>query len=113
MANKLLETLKEMVEKERKIKYFKRLLRIKSKITAKGTTKKENITISVAKNDEEYKFVVLKSHKERFALAEKLQVGESVSIWGIPKFRMTICTKLKILDNPIDKEKQTNIQDFI
>ncbi len=101
-----------MVEKERKIKYFKRLLRIKGKIVAKGSTKKGNITLSVAKGDEEYKFIVLKFHKERYSLAEKIQIGKSVSIWGIPKFRMNICTRLKLLDKGIDESMQTKIENF-
>ncbi len=49
------------------------------------------------KEENEYKFTILKSHKERFSLAEKLAVGKSVSLEGIPRFRMIICTRLKAL----------------
>ena len=64
---------------------------------------------TVKEKDDEFKFTVLKSHKESFALAEKLAVGKSVSVQGIPKFRMIICTKLKILDKGIDESKQRKL----
>ena len=105
----LIEKLTEMATKEKKIKEFKKRLRVKGKVIAKGTTKKGNITIIVKKEEDEFKFTVLKSHKESFALAEKLAVGKSVSIIGIPKFRMIICTKLKLLDKGIDGSKQRKL----
>ena len=106
---RLIDTLTEMANKERKIKEFKRRLRIRGKVTAKGKTKKGNLTLTVKKDEDEFKFTVLKSHKERFALAEKLAVGKSVSVMGIPKFRMIICTKLKVLDKGIDMSKQRKL----
>ena len=106
----LLNTLKELADKERNIKEFKRRLRIKGKITKKGTTKKGNITLNIKKNDDEYKFIVLHSHKERFALAQKLNIGNSISITGIPKIKIIICTKLKLLTKEIDESKQTTLE---
>jgi len=105
----LINKLTEMAKKEKKIKEFKKRLRVKGKVIKKGETKKGNITITVKEKDDEFKFTVLKSHKESFALAEKLAVGKSVSVQGIPKFRMIICTKLKILDKGIDESKQRKL----
>ena len=108
----LIDTLKVLADKERKIKEYKKRLRIKGKVTAKGTTKKGNLTLTIEKDEDDFKFTVLKSHKERFALAEKLQLGRSVSIEGIPKFRMIICTRLKALDRGLMKGKQVKLENF-
>ena len=105
----LIDRLTILANKEKKIKEFKKRLRVKGKVTAKVTTKKGNITLTVKKDEDELKFTVLKTHKESFALAEKLAVGKSVSVQGIPKFRMIICTKLKILDKGIDESKQRKL----
>src|SRR3989344_9048385 len=101
----LIDKLTEMANKEKKIKEFKKRLRIKGKVLAKGETKKGNITLTIRKGEDKFKFTVLKSHKESFALAEKMAVGKSVSVHGIPKFRMIICTRLKVLDKGIDESK--------
>ena len=106
----LIDRLTVLVNKEKKIKEFKRRLRIKGKVVGKGTTKKGNITLKIKKDDNDYKFTVLKSHKESFALAEKMAVGKSVSAHGIPKFRMIICTRLKVLDKGIDESKQRKLE---
>jgi hypothetical protein len=108
----LINALKVMANKEKKIKEFKRRLRIKGKITAKGITKKGNITLKVEKEGEEYTFTIIKSHKERYALAEKLEIGKSVSVEGIPKFRITICTRLKALDKSTSDGKQAKLDGF-
>ena len=105
----LIDKLTEMANKEKKIKEFKKRLRIKGKVLAKGETKKGNITLTIRKGEDEFKFTVLKSHKESFALAESLSIGESVSIQGIPKFRMIICTKLKMLEKGIDESRQRKL----
>lgn len=105
----LINTLTEMANKEKKIKEFKKRLRVKGKVAAKGTTKKGNITLTVRKSEDKFKFTVLKSHKESFALAEKLAVGKSVSVQGIPKFRMIICTRLKMLEKGVDESKQRKL----
>ena len=105
----LIDRLTVLANKEKKIKEFKRRLRIKGKVVGKGTTKKGNITLKIRKDDNEYKFTVLKSHKERFALAEKLKMNNSVSIEGISKFRMIICTRLKALEKGIQESKQTKL----
>ncbi|MFH1711198.1 MAG: hypothetical protein ABH840_02715 [Nanoarchaeota archaeon] len=105
----LINTLTEMAKQEKKIKEFKKRFRVKGKVVGKGVTKKENITITVKEKEDEFKFTVLKSHKESFALAKKLAVGRSVSVMGIPKFRMIICTKLKVLDKGIDGSEQRKL----
>ena len=106
----LIDKLTEMANKEKKIKEFKKRLRVKGKVAAKGTTKKGNITLTIEKNDERYKFTILKSHKERYDLAEKLQEGRSVSAEGIPKFRVVICTRLKLLEKGIGRGRQEKIK---
>lgn len=105
----LIDRLTVLAHKEKKIKGYKRRLRIKGKVVGKGTTKKGNITLNVQKDENDYKFTVLKSHKERFSLAEKLTIGRSVSIEGIPKFRMIICTRLKVLEKGTPKGEQTKL----
>ena len=107
----LIDRLTVLANKEKKIKEFKRRLRVKGKIIEKGTTKKGNITLKIRKDDNEYKFTVLKSHKERFALAEKLKMNNNVSIEGISKFRMIICTRLKALEKGIQEGKQTKLKE--
>lgn len=79
-------------------------------VIAKGTTKNKNITLTI--DEDALKFTVLKSHKGRFALAEKLEVGKCISIEGIQKFRMIICTRLKVIDKGIDKNKQIKLSNF-
>lgn len=98
-----------MAKKEKKIKDFKKRLRVKGKIIKKGETKKGNITITLSSGEKEFKFTILKSHKENFALAEKLSEGKSVSAAGIPKFKANICTRLKVLDRGIDNSKQSKL----
>ena len=108
----LIDTLKVLADKERKIKEYKKRLRIKGKISAKGTTKKGNLTLTIEKDEDNFKFTILKSHKERYALAAKLKIGRSVSIEGIPKFRIIICTRLKTLDRGLMKGKQAKLESF-
>ena len=108
----LIDRLTVLANKEKKLKEYKRRLRVKGKVAGKGMTKKGNITLKIARDENEYKFTVLKSHKERFALAEKLTVGKSVSIEGMPKFRIIICTKLKLLKKSINKEKQAKLEEY-
>jgi polyisoprenoid-binding protein YceI len=108
----LIKQLKVLASKEKKINEYKRRLRVKGKITAKGITKKGNITITIKKEGEEYKFTVLKFHKERFAFAGKLRIGRSVYAQGIPKLRMIICTQLKELDKGTEEGKQAKLEAF-
>lgn len=108
----LLDALKVLADKEKKIKGYKRRIRVKGIIITKGKTKKGNITLKIEKEGEHYNFAVIKSHKERYALAEKLQMGRSVSIEGIPKFRIIICTRLKALDRGAAKGKQAKLEGF-
>lgn len=109
----LIERLKFLADKERKIKEYKRRVRIKGRVAAKERTKKGNITLTIEKNENDVKFTVVKSHKERYALAEKLNIGKSVSIEGIPTFRTIICTRLKIIDKGIAKDKQAELTGFV
>src|SRR3989338_9459479 len=108
----LLDALKALADKEKKIKSYKTRIRVKGKIIAKGKTKKGNITLKVEKEGEIYTFAVIKSHKERFALAEKLEIGRSASIEGIPKFMIIICTRLKAADKGLAKGKQIKLEGF-
>jgi hypothetical protein len=108
----LIDKLKVLADKEKKIKEYKRRLRIKGRVKALGKTKKGNITLTVEKDKEEYKFTIIKSHKERFALANKLQKQNSISVEGIPKFRAIICTRLKVLDKGIAQGKQEKLNDY-
>lgn len=105
----LLDKLKVLAKKEKKLKEYKRRLRLKGRIVSKSMTKNKNIKLTVKKDEEKYSFIVIKTHKERYALAEKLSLGKAVSIEGIPKFRMTICTKLKVLDKGISEERQERL----
>ncbi|MEW5896663.1 MAG: hypothetical protein AB1668_03155 [Nanoarchaeota archaeon] len=107
----LIDRLTVLANKEKKIKEYKRRLRTRGKITNKGTTKNGNFTLKIKKENNEYKFTVLRSHKERFALAEKLKIGQSISVEGIPKFRMIICTRLKALEKGIQEGKQTKLRE--
>ena len=70
----LINILHSMVKEENKIKDYKRRIRIKGVVKAKGATKKGNITLKIKKEGDEYNFTVIKSHKESFALAEKLNI---------------------------------------
>lgn len=105
----LIDHLTVLANKEKKLKEYKRRLRIKGQITGKGTTKNGNLTLKIKKEENEYKFTVLKSHQERFALAEKLRINSSVSAQGIPRFGMIICTRLKVLEQSPQEEKQTKL----
>lgn len=111
-SNPLLDVLQVMADTERKIKEFKRRLRVKGKVTDKGLTKKGNITLTVQRDNDDFKFTVLKSHKERFAIAQSLKSGTSVSIAGIPRFRIIICTQLKTLDKGLSKGTQLDLHHF-
>ena len=108
----LINTLKAMAQKEKNIKEYKRRIRLKGKLAAKGTTKKGNIALTIRGGGEDDKFIVLKPHKERFALAEKLKIGNTVSIEGIPKLRMIICTRLKLQEKGISQGKQSKLNHF-
>ena len=111
MVNKidktLINTLSALARKEKKGKEFSRRVRVKGKIIQKGLTKNGNIRLVVKKGEDKYGFVIIKSHKERYALAEKLTKGSLVSAEGINKFRTIICTKLKQLHRIDESEQRT------
>ncbi len=104
----LINKVSELACKEKKIKEFKRRVRVKGRIIKKGKTKKGSIKLIVHKADDKYNFVVVKAHKENFALAEQLETGNFVSAVGIRKFRAIICTQLKQL-HKIDESRQTTL----
>jgi tRNA(Ile2) C34 agmatinyltransferase TiaS len=106
----LIEKLTELANKEKKVKEFRNRTKIKGKIVEKGTTKKGNMTLTIQRGEHKLKFTVLKSHKERFSLAERLTIGRSVSAIGISKLRMIICVSLKQLEKGIDDGRQTTLQ---
>lgn len=108
-----MEVMESILAREKKAEPFKRRLRLKGKVTAKGMTKNNNISLTVEKNKEEHKFTILRSHKERYAIAERTRVGQSVSIDGIPKPRWIICTRLKILEKGIAKGRQEKLDGFL
>ena len=91
--------LAELVKKERKIKEYKSRLRFKGRLLKKTKTKKGNIRLVVKNRDDQVSIVVIKSHKERFALASELRVNDAVSVVAINKFRAAICTSLKRIEN--------------
>ena len=102
----LINRISELARKEKKVKEFKNRVRVKGKIIKKGRTKKGSIKLIIQKADDKYNFVVIKTHKENFALAERLEVGSFVSVVGISKFRAIICTQLKQL-HKMDESRQT------
>ena len=104
----LIDTLKALAHKEKLGKEFSRRIRVKGKIIDKGLTKNGNIKLVVQRGEDKYGFVIIKSHKERYALAEKLTEGSLVSVEGINKFRAVICTKLKRISR-IDESGQTTL----
>ncbi|MCK5283746.1 MAG: hypothetical protein KAK00_10175 [Nanoarchaeota archaeon] len=108
MKNPLHEILKEMVVKEKKLKEYKRRIHAKGEIIGKKATDNGNIKIKIQSGDDKFNFIVLKSHKERFELASKLQKGEYASATGIPKFRYLLCTRLKKIKK-IDKSVQVKL----
>ena len=102
----LINTLSKLASQEKKVKAFKSRVRVKGKLIKKGKTKKGNIKLIVQKDDDKYNFIVIKTHKENFTLAEQLKVGSFVSVVGISKFRAIICTQLKQL-HKMDESRQT------
>jgi len=109
--NKLISILNKMVNEEKTKKFYRTRPMIKGRITEKKTTKKGNIKLTIQKGEKEISFTVLKTHKEKFALAEKLNIGNSVSAAGIPKFRLNICTKLQPEMKYIDNSRQMKLDD--
>lgn len=111
MDTQLIDTLHEMAQTEKKIKEFKRKIRFRGKITKKSLTKNKNIRLSVKKGEDKFNFIILKTHKERYALADKLTIGTSVYVEGISRFRAIICTKLKQIKR-IDESEQSRLETF-
>ncbi|HIH32548.1 TPA: hypothetical protein HA235_07625 [Candidatus Woesearchaeota archaeon] len=105
----LIDKLKALADKEKKIKEYKRRVRIKGIIITKGETQKGNITLIIQNDDGEYKITVLKTHKERFSLAQKFNIKQSVYVEGVAKLRVIICTKLKRLEKGLMQGKQEKL----
>ncbi len=104
----LINTLSVLARKEKKAKGFQRRVRVRGKVIKKGLTKKGNIRLVVQKGEDKYNFVIIKSHKENYALAEKLSEDSLVYCEGINKFRAIICTKLKQISR-IDESEQITL----
>jgi hypothetical protein len=104
----LINTISELARKEKKIKEYKNRVRIKGKLIKKAKTKKGSIKLIIRKEEDEYNFVVIKTHKENFALAEQLKVGSFVSAVGISKLKAIICTQLKRMPK-MDDSRQTKL----
>lgn len=104
----LLNTLDKLIEKEKIAKHFKSRLRVKGEVVEKSKTKKENIKLTVKRRSQNYTFLVLKSHKERYALAEKLKAGEKVYAEGLNKPRANICVKLRRIES-VDESEQSKL----
>ena len=100
-----------MVKKEKIAKAFSRRLRVKGILTAKSETKKGNLHITVQKGEQEFRLIIPKTHKERYALAHKLPLNSKVSVEGIKSKFTIICTKLKILE-AIDESTQIELNCF-
>ena len=107
----LIDTLKVMADKEKKLKGYIRRTRIKGKLVKKSLTKNKNIKLTIKKGENEFSFIVIKSHKERYSLAERLKINSSVYAEGISKFRMIICTKLKSLLKEVDESGQMRLKE--
>ena len=105
------ERLAELAKKERKIKEYKSRLRFKGRLVKKSKTKKGNIRLVVKARDDQISVVVIKSHKDRFALASELKVNDAVSVVAISKFRAAICTSLKRIDN-FDDSRQLSLDSW-
>ncbi len=111
MDKTLIERLTVFAAKEKKAKEYKRRLRVKGTLISKHLTKNGNIGLKIEKNGEHYSFTVLKSHKEKYALAEKLKSGMTISIEGIRHIRTAFCTRLKAIEKS-SPGKQTELADF-
>src|SRR3989344_4755356 len=109
--NTLLKTLDKLVKKEKLAKHFRSRLRVKGILIAKSETKKGNLRIIVQKGENEYRLIIPKTHKERFALASKLPLGSKVAVEGIKSKFMIICAKIKVLE-AIDESTQKKLNTF-
>ena len=107
----LLNNLKILASKEKKRKQFIKRARIKGKITGKSLTKKGNIRITAEKDEDKYNFIVLKSHKDRYSLAERLTNDNYIYAEGVKKLRMIICTKLNQIER-VDESRQCRLENF-
>lgn len=103
----LLKKMKILAAQEKKVKEFKRRIRVKGKIIKKSKTKNDNIKLRVQKGDSEYNFIIIKTHKERFAISEGLSKGDYVHAEGVNKFRAVICTKIKRIAKPDESRQMT------
>ena len=71
-----------MASKEKKLKEFKRRLHAKGKVIEKKITDNGNIKLRIEKDGDKFNFIILKSHKERYEIASKLNKGDYVSRIG-------------------------------
>lgn len=109
----LIDHLTVLAKKEKKIKEYKRRVRIRGRVVKKAMTKNGNITFYIQNVEPHFfKFIILRSHRERFVLAEKLKAGQSISIEGIPKVNTIICSRLKYLEKGVEKGIQKTLDDI-
>jgi len=111
MENPLLKLVKEMAAKEKKLKEYRGRHHLKGELLEKTLTDKKNIKLKIQEKDGTSTLIVLKSHKERYALAALLSAGAYVSATGIPKFRYLLCTRLKRIKTP-EPGTQTDLGSF-
>lgn len=112
MESELVKIVKSMAKKEKRLKEFKRRARIRGKIVKKSLTKNGNIRLRIKSGNDKFNFIVVKTHKGSYALAESLPVGSSVYAQGINRFRTIICTKLKQI-RKIDEDRQSELKTFL
>ena len=111
MDTRLQKIVGEMAKKEKNLKLYKSRRHVKGEVIKKSKTKSGNIKLRVLCENNKYTFIIIKSHKDRFALAERLKKGDFVSICGYPKFRWVLCTRLSQIKN-LDKSSQINLEKF-
>ena len=115
----LINTLKSMAKKEKSKKDFMRRARINGVIVKKSLTKNGNIRLEIKKGEIAHKFIIIKTHKERYALAQKLKLKAKVYAEGIRRFSVIICTRITLNKKEKLKKKtakgiasQTNLNDY-
>lgn len=108
MDTTLQKIVGEMARKEKNLKKYKSRRHVKGEVIKKSRTKSGNIKLRIKAGEDKYTFIVIKTHKERFALAEKLKKGCLVSVSGYPKFRWVLCTRLSEIIN-LDRSRQSKL----
>ena len=74
MDTRLQKIVGEMAKKEKNLKLYKSRRHVKGEVIKKSKTKSGNIKLRVLCENNKYTFIVIKSHKDRFALAEEYPI---------------------------------------